>query len=59
MKEHLRQENLKHVLKTLQKPTKGNKAVVKVELSPAYIRELDDQISYTIKRLRDTSDDNK
>ncbi len=57
MKDHLRQENLKHVLKTLQKPTKGVKTVVKIGLSPAYIRKLDDQISYDVKSLRDTSDD--
>ena len=57
MKDHLRQENLKHVLKTLQKSTKGGKTVVKIGLSPAYIRKLDDQISYDVKSLRDTSDD--
>ena len=45
----------------LNKPYKhiirGGKTVVKIGLSPAYIRKLDDQISYDVKSLRDTSDD--
>ena len=57
MKEHLRQENLKHILDTIQYRTPRGKTVVKVELSPSYIRRLDAQISYNVRKLRDTPED--
>lgn len=57
MKEHLRQENLKHILDTIQYRIQRGKTVVKVELSPSYIRRLEDQISYNVKKLRDTPED--
>ena len=57
MKEHLRQENLKHILDTIQYRTQRGKTVVKVELSPSYIRRLDAQISYNVRKLRDTPED--
>ena len=57
MKERLRQENLKRILDTIQYRTQRGKTVVKVELSPSYIRRLDDQISYNVRKSRDTPED--
>ena len=57
MKERLRQENLKRILDTIQYRTPRGKTVVKVELSPSYIRRLDDHISYNVRKLRDTPED--